>query len=269
MELKGKVVWITGASSGIGEALAVAVAAKGAKLVLSARRNKELERVSGLLDFPSGTVSENCMLLPLDLSQPETFLQKVNEVLSRFGVIDVLVNNAGVSQRSLARETGYEIDRQLMDINYTGTVALTKAVLPHFIKASNGLFVTITSAVGKFGSPWRSGYSASKHALHGFFDSLRAEEYDNGIRVLLVCPGFIATNVSVNALGADGLPTGVMDSATASGLTPQECARQIINAIKSGKEEIAIAGAKEKFGLFMKRFFPSVFSIMIRRMKVR
>jgi short-subunit dehydrogenase len=142
-------------------------------------------------------------------------------------------------------------------------------LLPLFIAQKEGMIVTITSAVGKFGSPWRSGYSASKHALHGFFDSLRAEMHDDNVKVLLVCPGFIQTNVSINALTATGEKLGSMDTATAKGLTAEECARQIVTAIKTGKEEVFISGFLERLALYVKRFFPHLFSMMITKMKVR
>jgi short-subunit dehydrogenase len=156
-----------------------------------------------------------------------------------------------------------------MEVNYFGTLALTKTLLPDFRAQKRGLFVVVTSAVGKFGSPWRSGYSASKHALHGFFDSLRAEEYEAGVRVLLVCPGFIQTQISINALTGSGAKLNSMDTATAQGLTAEECAQQIITAIKADKEEIVVAKFKERFAVFAKRFFPGLFSRMIRRMAVR
>lgn len=265
MQLNDKVVWLTGASSGIGEALAYVLAKRGAKLVLSARRKDELERVARSANL----IDADCLLLPLDLADQSNFEAKKNEVIQKFGRIDVLINNGGVSQRSLAKDTPVEVDRQIMEVNYFGTVALTKAVLPLFAKQQSGMFVTVTSAVGKFGSPWRSGYSASKHALHGFFDSLRAEHYADNIKVLLVCPGFIQTNVSINALTGSGEKLGTMDAATAKGLTAQECALQIVSAVISEKEEIVVAGLKESFGVWMKRFFPGIFSVMLRKMAVR
>jgi dehydrogenase/reductase SDR family protein 7B len=198
--LQNKVIWLTGASSGIGEALAYALAKENVKLILSARREDELQHVADKTQLPTA----DYLILPLDLSAPETFESKKSEALKKFGHIDILINNGGVSQRSLAKDTLVEVDRKIMEVNYFGTIALTKVLLPDFIKQKSGLLVVVSSAVGKFGSPWRSGYSASKHALHGFFDSLRAEIYNDGIKVLLVCPGFIQTNVSVNALIGTG-----------------------------------------------------------------
>ncbi len=265
LSLQNKVIWVTGSSSGIGEALVYALAAEGAKLILSARRAEELQRVADKTKLPASEY----LILPLDLNAPESFEAKKDEALKCFGRIDILINNGGVSQRSLAKDTPVAVDRQIMEVNYFGTIALTKTLMPDFIKQHGGLFVVVTSAVGKFGSPWRSGYSASKHALHGFFDSLRAELYNDGVKVLLVCPGFIQTNVSVNALTGTGAKLGSMDAATANGLTADECARQIVAAVKSGKEEVVVGKFKERFAVFAKRFFPGVFSNMIRKMAVR
>lgn len=260
--LNGKVVWLTGASSGIGEALAYALAKEGAKLILSSRRKDELNRVAK-------NISGEVFILPLDLEKQTEFEQKKNEVLAKFGRIDILLNNGGISQRSMAIDTPVEVDRKLFEINFFGTIALTKILLPVFVKQQAGMIVTVTSAVGKFGSPWRSGYSASKHALHGFFDSLRAELHQDHVQVMLVCPGFIQTNVSVNALTATGQKLGTMDASTAKGLTAEACAAQIVSAIKSGKEEIFVGGFKEAFGIYAKRFAPRLFSYMLTKLKVR
>ncbi len=265
--LNSKVIWLTGASSGIGETLAYELAKNNTKLVLSARRVDELKRVEA--EAKSANPNVEIFILPLDLEKQGEFEVKKEEVLKRFGRIDILINNGGVSQRSLAKDTPVEIDRKLFEINFFGTVALSKAVLPVFLKQKAGMFVTVTSAVGKFGSPWRSGYSASKHALHGFFDSMRAEVYADNVKVLLVCPGFVNTNVSVNALTATGEKLGAMDRKTSAGLSAEECARQIVAAIKAEKEEVFISKMLEKVALYAKRFCPKLFSVMIRRMAVR
>lgn len=265
MNLNNKIVWLTGASSGIGEALVKALASEGAKLVLSARREQELQAVADNCKLKAG----DYLILPLDLADQSNFEVKKNEVIAKFGRVDVLINNGGISQRSLAKDTSLDVDRKLMEVNYFGTVGLSKVVLPHMLQQKDGLIVAISSAVGKFGSPWRSGYSASKHALHGFFDSLRAEVYDDNVRALIVCPGFIQTNVSYNALTGTGEKLGSMDNATQNGLTADDCANQIIAAIKANKEEVIVSKFKEKFGVFVKRFFPGLFSTMIRKMAVR
>lgn len=263
MDFTNKVIWITGASSGIGKALAIALSKKDAKLILSSRRKEELELVKNECKNP-----DLVKIITLDLENFENLKPKADEAIAAFGNIDVLINNGGISQRSLAKDTSIAVDKRIMDINYLGTVALTKAVLPHFIENKNGHFVAISSIVGKIGTPLRSSYAASKHALHGFFDSLRAENHQHNIKVTLVCPGFVKTNVSKNALTGDGTPQNTMDKATASGIEPNRFAKLMINAIAKEKEEVNIAGAKEKLGVIVKRFFPRLFSVMVRKMSV-
>ena len=164
MAYRNKRIWITGASSGIGEALAYAFAAEGAHIIISARRVEELERVMGGCDGAASV-----QIVPLDLQDYKSIPALVSDVLREQGKVDILVNNGGISQRSLALETDIEIDRKLMEVNYLGTVAMTKAILPSMLTHQLGHIVTITSLTGKFGTKLRSGYAASKHALHGFF----------------------------------------------------------------------------------------------------
>lgn len=259
---KNKVVWITGASSGIGEAMAKTVADEGAKLILSARRIDELQRVKSMLKLPE----EDVLILPLDLANTSTIEELTHKVILKFGRIDVLVNNGGLSQRSLVKDTSIDIDRKIMEVNFFGTVALTKSVLPYMLKQKSGNIIVISSISGKFGFYLRSAYSASKHALHGFFESLRMEIYNDNVKVLIVCPGKIHTNISVNALKGDGTTHNKMDESTEQGISADECARQIIQGIKNNKEEIFIGG-KELKAIWIKRFFPNLFSKMIRKQK--
>lgn len=263
MNFSNKVIWITGASSGIGKALAIELFSKGAKLILSSRKLESLEKVKELCGK-----SNNIAILPLDLEKYELLNSKVKEAISYFGNIDVLVNNGGISQRSFAKDTNISVDKRLMDINYLGTVSLSKALLPHFIERKSGQFVVTTSIVGRIGTPLRSSYAASKHALHGFFDSLRAEHHKDNIKITLVCPGFVTTNVSKNALTGDGTPQAKMDAATANGIKPDRFAKLMTKAIYKQKEEVHIAGAKEKLGVYAKRFFPKLLSVMIRKLSV-
>ncbi|MHA7128420.1 SDR family oxidoreductase [Algoriphagus namhaensis] len=258
-----QVIWITGASSGIGEACAKKYNSAGWKVILSARNESELKRVQQECPHP-----EACEILVLDLSQSKEFESKTQKAIQFFGQVDVLLHSGGISQRSLVQDTALEVDRKLMEVNFFGTVGLTKAVLPHFISRKVGTFVVISSLVGKFGTPYRSAYSASKHALHGFFDALRAEQHTHNIQVTLICPGFIRTQVSVNALTGDGTPLQEMDDAQANGMSPEECANKIFKAIKGKKEEVLIGG-KETYGVWVKRFFPGLFSKLIRKAKVR
>ncbi len=260
-----KRVWITGASSGIGEALSLELAAHGAQLVLSARNEAELHRVATKCrELGAGIV----IIQLLDLSQHDSIPEIVQNVLSKVGKVDILINNGGISQRSLAKDTSLDVDKKLMAVNFFGTVALTKALLPSMLMHHLGHIVTITSLTGKFGSPYRSSYAASKHALHGFFDSLRAELADSSIKITLICPGFVRTNVSLNALTGAGEKLGTMDDATDNGMQPERLARKILAAIEKGTEE-AYFGGKEVLGIYLKRFFPKYFATILRKAKVR
>jgi len=262
MDYAGKVIWITGASSGIGEALAHEFSSKGAQLVLSARNESKLEEVQNTCPNPAAH-----MVLPLDLNEADALKDTSTTVLNRFGKVDILVNNSGVSQRSIAAQTGMDVDRAIMETNFFGTIGLTKALLPSMINRKSGHIVVISSVAGKLGTPLRSSYCASKHALHGFFDSLRAEAWRQGIRVTLVCPGFIRTNISINALTESGTPQGTMDNAQANGMPAHVCAKKIVKAVEKNKSEVYIGG-KEILGIYLKRFIPGLFNIIIKRAKV-
>ncbi len=250
MLFKNKTVWITGASSGIGEALAYEFARQGARLVLSARNEAALQRVASAC--PAGTLVQ-----PLDLGDFDSLPGITAQVLKKTGGVDILVNNGGISQRGLAKDTRFEVDRKLVEVNLLGTIALTKALLPHFLDKKSGHFVTVTSLMGKFGAPLRSGYAAAKHGLHGFFDTLRAECWRENVRVTLICPGYVRTNVSINALTGDGSFQGTMDDATDKGLAPEALARKIVRAVAKGKRE-ACFGGKEVLAVYIKRFFPGL-----------
>jgi short-subunit dehydrogenase len=268
MSFKNKVVWITGASSGIGEALVYEFAKAGARLIISARRKDELDRVAGQSKSKFNSTIE---ALPLDLSQPNMLPLTVEAAVQIYGQIDILINNGGISQRSLAKDTMLEVDRKIMEINYFGTITLTKHLIPHFIARKQGHFVTITSVTGKIGTPYRTGYAASKHALHGFFNSLRAELWkeSRSIYVTLICPGWTNTNLSLTALMGDGSPQNKKDDTHEHGLTPQQVARGTIRAIRNKKREVIIAGWKETMAARMYRFFPALFARIIRNAKVK
>lgn len=261
--MKHQVVWITGASSGIGLALVDKYLQEGHKTIISSRNEEILLQIKNNSPRP-----EDVYVLPLDLSKQEEFEMLCEKAINAFGKVDLLINNGGISQRSLAIETKLDVDRKLMEVNFFGTVALSKALLPHFIANGKGHFAVVSSLVGKFGTPYRSAYAASKHALHGFFDSLRAELHQNHISVTLICPGFIKTNVSINALTGDGSTLNEMDEAQEKGMSPEECAKVIYKGIASGKEELLVGG-KEKYAVYLKRFFPSIFSKILRKAKVR
>ncbi len=256
---ENQVVWITGASSGIGAALAEAFSREGATLVLSARRQGELEMVAA-------RCAGQPLVLPLDLARSESFPSLVEWVIQHCGRIDVVVHNGGISQRALANETLLDVDRRVMEVNYFGAVALTKAVLPFMLRARAGQFVVISSVMGKIGTPLRSAYAASKHALHGFFDCLRAEVADDGVFVSLLCPGYIRTEVSKNALTGDGSPTNVEGDDIAAGYPAPLAALQILDAVHRKSSEAYIgAPGKERLALWLKRFAPGLLERMVRR----
>lgn len=259
-KFKDKVIWITGASSGIGEALVMELAGLGARLILSARREDELKRVAAATKLPPLDI----MILPFDLKDTSKASAFAAEVVNKFGRIDVLINNGGYSQRSEAIETPPDIDRQLMEVNYFSYINLTKAVLPYMKRQKEGQLIIISSIAGKFGFFLRSSYSAAKHALHGFFDSLRLETEQYNIRTLIVCPGKVKTNVSRNAVTSSGQTHNVMDPSHQDALSADACARQIIVALKKNKEEIYIGG-KEILMVHIKRFFPRLFAKLVRK----
>ena len=257
------VIWITGATSGIGEAVFREYNKLDFKLIISGRNSDKLDSLKGESKNP-----ENVHVLPLDLTNPESFPNKVSEAIKAFGRVDILLNNGGISQRSLIIDTSPEVDRRIIEVNFFGTIGLSKTLLPHFIENKNGHFAVVSSLVGKFGSPYRSSYAASKHALHGFFDTLRAEYYKENIAVTMICPGFIRTSVSLNALTGDGTPLQEMDDAQEKGMSPEVCAKKIVEAISKRKEEVNIGG-KEIYAVALKRFFPLIFSRLIQTAKVR
>ena len=257
MRFREKVVWVTGASSGIGEAVAVEFSRDGARLVLSSRNCPELERVRKTCS------GEGHLVLPLDLTQHDALPEATSEVLRHFDHVDVLVHSGGVSQRSLVADTNLATDRAIMDLNFFGTVALTKAVLPSMLTRKSGHIVPISSVVGYVGTPLRSTYSASKHALHGFFDSLRAEVAKDGIDVTIVCPGYVRTNVSRNALTGNGTTYGKLDRTHDRAMRPEDCARRIVDAVAKRKEELVVGGM-ETWTVPLKRFIPRLVSRMVR-----
>jgi short-subunit dehydrogenase len=257
----GQVVWITGASSGIGEALAQGFAQAGARLVLSSRRETELERVRRACARP-----DEHLVLPLDLARTDTFAAATAMVLARCGTIDVLVNNAGVAQRALASEATLAVERALMEVNYFGPVALTKAVLPAMRARRRGRVVVVGSVLGHFGFPGNSTYSAAKHALRGYFDSLRAEVWRDGIKVTLVSPGYVRTAVSANAVGPAGEKSPRPPSPR--GISPERCAAAIIRGVARGREHL-YPGGPEVAAVYLARFAPWLFSQLARRMKPR
>lgn len=262
--MQGKVVWITGASSGIGEAMAYVFAEAGAKLVLSARRADELERVKQSCK----TSPENVLVLPLDVADISAAEKAFDSVLQTYGQLDVLINNAGLSHWSKINDMSMDVLKRIIDVNFIGGVALTKVVLPHMLQRKQGSIVVVSSVLGKIVTAKQAAYNASKHALHGFYDTLRAEYSSSGLKVLLVCPGFVRTNVAKNSLNKEGQPINKDNAMIANGLDPLYVGKQVLLAIQSGKEEIILAGFKEKLAVWVKRFFPGMFSKMIQNTRL-
>ena len=263
MTFDNKVIWITGASSGIGKHLAIALSAYNCKLILSSRRIDELEKVKLRCQDPN--VVE---VLQLDLAATHTMPVVTEKAIDFFGKIDILINNGGISQRSPIIETSIDVDRKLMEVDYLGTVALSKALLPHFVKQQSGHYVVVSSLMGKFSSHYRSAYCGAKHALHGFFDALRLEHDKDQVKVTIICPGFVNTNVARNALTSDGSQQGYQDEMTENGLDVEVFVKKMITAIRKEKYE-AYIGKFERFGVYIKRLSPRLIHKLVMRSKVR
>ena len=262
MNYTDKVVWITGATSGIGEALAYKFANENAKLVLSSRRMDELERVQNKCLL----ICKDCIIIPLDLSKSDNFNELVSKVINTFGRIDLLMNNGGISQRSFIKDTPVDIDRKVFEVNFFGTVALTKAVLPFMLLEKKGHIAVVSSIVGKFGFPLRSAYSASKHALHGFFETLYAENGKDGIMTTVIIPGRINTMISVNAVTSSGEAHNIMDHGQKGGMTSEAAADKIIKALKKSKREVMIGG-KDLLMVHIRNYFPRIYYRIVSKVK--
>lgn len=251
---KGKVAWITGASSGIGEALVREFAARGAAVIASSNDLPGLEKLKESL----AGVSSEVYCVPFDLAENGSFSELADTLVKEKGRIDYLLNIGGISQRSRIDETPLWLDRKIFEINYFGTIALTKAVLPHMVKQKSGHILATSSISGRFGFPLRSAYSASKQALHGFFETLYLENRNNNIRVSVIIPGRVRTAISVHALEADGKEHGRLDDGQAKGLLPAEAARIIIRGMLRNKREILV-GKGEMMMLHIRRYLPWLF----------
>lgn len=257
-----KVIWITGASSGIGEALAYELAHQGAKLILSARRADALEAVKARCARPQAH-----LVLPMDMTQVACFADKTAEVLARFGHIDMLINNAGVSQRSLVKDTALAVDRQIMELDFFGPVALVKAVLPHMLARQSGHLVAVSSVAGLVATPYRSAYAAAKHAMVGFHDALRAEVHAAGLQVSVLCPGFVRTNVTRAALTGDGTAHDRMDGLHDASMSAPAFAAKAVRALARGQGRIVIA-QREKWAVYLGRLSPALLARVMRQAQV-
>ncbi|MDX2143449.1 MAG: SDR family oxidoreductase [Rhodospirillaceae bacterium] len=263
MRFKDQVVWITGASSGIGEGLAYEFAREGAKLVLSARRADQLERVKAAC-----TGAAEILLVPFDMLDDVGRARAVERVLAHFGHVDVMVQNAGVSQRALAKDTSLSVDRKIMELDYFSVVALTKLLLPSMIARKAGHFVVTSSVAGKMGVPLRSAYAAAKHALHGFFDTLMVECAPHNILASLVVVAGVQTEVSLHALKGDGTAHGAMDDMQARGMTVAECARIVVDGTARKKHEINALVPPAGLYVWLRRVWPGLLYARMKRMSV-
>lgn len=262
--LEQKVVWITGASSGIGEALAQVFANLGAKVVLSARRSDELERVRQQLNHP-----EYHLCVPFDVTKADQAQQTVEQVIEKCQRIDYLINNAGLSQRALIADTSMDTERRIMEIDYFAQINLTKLALPYLEQRSSGHVVFISSVAGLLGTQYRASYSAAKGAIHMWANSLRAEYAEKGLNVSVVFPGFVKTNVSFNALNGAGQAQAHQDEAIENGLDADDFAQKVVKALLSNQEYIVVGGLKEKLGVAISRVSPKLMYKMIRKSKVK
>lgn len=251
---QGKNVWITGASSGIGEALVYEFVKRGAKVIISSNDESGLERVRKAC----GEKASNVICVPFDLADTSDIENLVEQQINKVGNIDYLLNIGGISQRARADETPLWLDRKIFEINYFGTIALTKAILPYMIRQKSGHIAATSSIAGRFGFPLRSAYSASKQALHGFFETVFLENKKNNIRTSVIIPGRVRTNISYHALNHEGKEHGKMDEGLNKGISPQKAAETIIRGILKNKREILVGG-KELIMLYIRRLCPWLF----------
>ena len=256
-------VWITGASSGIGEACAYRYAAQGARLILTSSSAERLEKVAEKCRAAGAT---QVVVLPYDFSSNDDIEALVQSAWDATEGIDIVMLNAGISQRTNVEDTSMEMVRKIMEVNYFAPVAIAKDLLPRMLSGGGGKIAVTTSIAGRFGFPLRCGYSSSKFALYGFFETLQAEYYDAGIRVTIVCPGRVQTNISRYALDKGGKTHGVMDPGQADGMTAEAAARVITRAIAKEKKEVLV-GRKELLMVYIKRFFPGLCAMLARKIK--
>lgn len=260
MTVHNRLVWVTGACSGIGEALAYELSRRGADLVLSSNRPVALEEARQNCDRPDDHVIQ-----PLDLTEPSTLQNAAEQVHDGVGPVDILVNNAGIGHSGPVAKTDVNDVRQVMEVNFFGTIQLTKAVLPQMRDRQQGHIAVVSSIAGKLALPRSSTYAASKHAVQGWFESLRAEVHDDGIQVTVVCPGFTQTNIAANGVATDEETGKEVTELVEDGMPPEECAEAIADALKADTDERTVAGWDEKLLVYIKRFVPRLFRLLARR----
>jgi len=260
----GKVILITGASSGIGKAIALQMADKNVHFILAARRLDELK----LLQEDCEKKGAICTNLFVDMASPASIADFASTVIKQFKTIDVLINNAGISQRSQAEETALEVDRKIMEINFFAQVNLTKSLWPLLINSAHANIVLISSVVGTFGFPQRSAYSASKHALEGFFESWMVENKRENIFFTTISPGRIYTNISYSALKADGSTHQQLDEGQAKGISAEACAKKIINGIIKNKRKVYVA-QQEMVLIILRKYLPFLFFKLVKKLQLK
>lgn len=251
-------VWITGASSGIGQALAVAYNKEGYFTILSGRNEQKLQEVQNSLSNPDAST-----IYPFDTTDLAKAKSITSEILATYGCPTITILNAGISQRAYAEATSIDVTKEIMDTNFIANVNISNQLLPQ-LKVEGKKLAIISSVTGKLGTKKRSSYAASKHALHGYYDSLRAELYGSGSTITIICPGYVKTNISRNALLGNGLPQNTMDKDTNKGMSPETIAHKIMRSIRRGKREVYIGGY-EILAIYVKRFFPNLLARIIRK----
>jgi short-subunit dehydrogenase len=260
---ENKVIWVTGASSGIGEACVYEISKQHAKLIITAPEEDILQQVKAkCLQWGA----QDVFVLPADLSQLDSLVHLAEKAWNYFGTIDLIYNNAGISQRATTIDTDLSVIHKIMDVNYFAPVILTKTILPKMIANGGGQIAVTTSISGKFGFPLRAAYCSSKHALYGFFETIAAEYFKNNIHVTIVCPGRVQTQISFHALEKDGKPHGKLDPGQAKGVTAEQAAKKIICAFQNKKPEVLV-GKSELLMVYIKRFFPNLCRKLSRKIK--
>jgi dehydrogenase/reductase SDR family member 7B len=259
MPFQGKIVWITGASSGIGADLAVELASKGAILVLSARRKEQLDVVRMRCQRP-----EEHFILPLDVTDFSTHQAKFDALLERFPRVDVIIVNAGIGQRSSIMKSDFETERQIMDVNFFGCTSLTRVVLPHFLARNQGQIAVISSIMGFVSTPRRATYAASKHALHGYYEGLRSELHKTGVSISMVCPGYVNTEISIHSLTSKKLAFGHMDDQHLKAMPADVFVKKAVRGLSRRKPVILIGGL-ERFAPLLARLSPALLRFLIPR----
>ncbi len=263
MDLSNKIVWITGASSGIGRGLALECARQGATLMLTARREEELEATRAACERSD---DHRCMIH--DVTDRPAHKRVMQAILDTWGRLDMVVLNAGIGQRGSIEETDPDVERRIMEVNYFGYTEIAHEVLPHFLDRNDGHFAVISSVMGKLSTPRRATYAASKHALHGFFEGLRAELSNTRIGVSMICPGYIKTEISYHSVKGSGQTHGAMDEQHQNAMSSEVFARKAVKALKK-KKAVAFIGGPERFGPILERLSPALVRWLLPRLITR